>query len=67
MDSKLLAAGQKFFGAWSRAVTAAGIDYAQVKSRRRETKRRIKAKSGASSHAANRMYVMRGGRLVQAD
>jgi len=67
MDSKLLAAGQKFFGAWSRAVTAAGIDYAQVKSRRREAKRRLKAKGGPAARNANRMFVMRGGRLVQAD
>ena len=67
LDSKLLAAGQKFFGAWSRAVTSAGIDYAQVKTRRRETKRRIKAKGTSSARAPRRMFMVREGRLVQSD
>lgn len=37
-DSRLLAAGQKFFGSWSNAVEAAGLNYASVKARRRTLK-----------------------------
>lgn len=44
-DSKLLAAGQKLFGSWSKAVNAAGIDYAGVKARRRDKKRRAKSQA----------------------
>lgn len=38
-NSRLLAAAQKFFGAWSKAVEAAGIDYSNVKDRHRVFKR----------------------------
>jgi hypothetical protein len=38
-NSQLLAAAQKFYGAWSRAVEAAGIDYTNVKERHRLIKR----------------------------
>ncbi|HOO56209.1 MAG TPA: hypothetical protein PLN69_05250 [bacterium] len=38
-DSRLLAAGQKFYGSWRRAVEAAGINYSIVKGRRKELKK----------------------------
>ena len=62
-DSKLLAAGQKFYGAWSRAVRAAGIDYADVKSRRKDMKR--KHKTVEQGMKKRKVFVMRNGKLVQ--
>ncbi|HOX28083.1 MAG TPA: hypothetical protein PLQ76_02890 [bacterium] len=38
-DSRLLASGQKLFGAWSRAVEKSGIDYSTVKVRRKTMKK----------------------------
>ena len=67
MDSKLLAAGQKFFGAWSRAVTASGIDYAQVKSRRREAKRRVKAQGAGTGRPGRHVFLVNQGRLIKAE
>lgn len=64
-DSKLLAAGQKFYGAWSRAVRAAGIDYTEVKSRRKDVKRKKKATD--DSRKKRKVFVMKEGRLVEAN
>jgi len=60
-DSKLLAAAQKIYGAWSRAVHAAGIDYTQVKARRKEFKRQMKAGDFAQK---KKVFVLRDGKLV---
>ncbi len=61
-DSKLLAAGQKFYGAWSRAVEAAGIDYSQAKQRRREQKKpRLRADK------KREVFLMQDGRLIRSD
>ncbi len=61
-DSKLLAAGQKFYGAWSRAVEAAGIDYTQVKQRRKEKK-----KPRLRYDKKREVFLMQDGRLVRSD
>lgn len=64
-DSKLLAAGQKFYGAWSRAVRAADIDYTEVKSRRKDVKRKKKATD--DSQKKRKIFVMHEGKLVEAN
>lgn len=63
-DSKLLAAGQKFYGSWSRAVEKAGIDYAKAKQRHREHKNNEKAEK---REKFREVYFMQGGRLIRLD
>ena len=65
LDSRLLAAGQKFFGAWSKAVTAAGINYMDVKSRHRDIKGA--RKSSTDERRQRKVFVMRSGQLVQTE
>jgi len=61
-DSKLLAAAQKIYGAWSRAVHAAGIDYTQIKARRKEFKRQMKTTGVVAGQ--KKVFVLRDGKLV---
>ncbi|MFH1539838.1 MAG: hypothetical protein ABIH66_12870 [bacterium] len=63
VNSKLLAAGQKFFGSWSRAVEGAGIDYQKVRKRHRLNKRRKKNLEEYSKK--RRVYVVRNGVPVE--
>ena len=48
LDSKLLAAGQNYYGAWSHAVQSAGLDYADVKGRRKMRKKAALRKAGTT-------------------
>ncbi len=65
-DSKLLAAAQKLYGAWSRAVRAAGIDYASVKERHREIRRNTKL-SNASNGQDSKSFFFQGGKMINPD
>lgn len=64
-DSKLLAAAQKLYGSWSRAVNAAGIDYAQVKARHKELKNQ--SKTTAEVQRKRKVYVFKSGKLMHPD
>lgn len=63
INSKLLAAGQKFFGSWSKAVEAAGIDYQKVRKRRRMVKRR--KKNMEEYQKKRRIFVVKNGTPVE--
>lgn len=63
INSKLLAAGQKFFGSWSKAVEAAGIDYERVRRRRRMNKRR--KKNIEDVQRKKKVFVIRNGVPVE--
>ncbi|MFA6449580.1 MAG: hypothetical protein WCX65_08935 [bacterium] len=64
-DSKLLAAGQKFYGSWSRAVESAGIDYSAAKQRHRLQKFTLGRTD--KKEKKKEIYFMRAGRLVRMD
>lgn len=59
-DSKLLAAAQKLYGAWSRAVRAAGIDYTFVKEHHREIRRNTKTANAANAQNSNGFFFQDG-------
>ena len=59
LDSKLLAAGQKFYGAWSEAVRTAGFNYSEIKAKRRDIKRRKKSAEEALKN--RKVFIIRDG------
>jgi hypothetical protein len=63
-DSKLLAAGQKYYGAWTQAVKAAGIDYADVKKRHKSMKKKVKGAKGESKPRNWQVFVVKDGRVI---
>ncbi|MEW5947013.1 MAG: hypothetical protein AB1742_12530 [bacterium] len=63
VNSKLLAAGQKFYGSWSRAVETAGIEYSRVRQAHRTRKQRKKTiEEGLKKR---RVFIVRNGTPVE--